>query len=422
MTASTSQAGPTPSALRRQLAALVAVVAVADFAFGAVNVVHMTSAGLAPSTIGLVLAVAGIASTVVEAPSGALGDLFGQRRMLVVGLVLWGSGQLLFSAASSAWTIAIALVLWAAGIACYSGMPYAMVINGLRAAGRDDLIASTVRRTHVTRWIASAAGALAVFLLVGAADTGMVIAVASVLLLLLAGWVRLTWAESPRRAGRVRDTLLEGARAAVVGELRVIAVVTAISSAGFAVVVLSWQPLAVEAGLPVPSLGAVLVVFTVASAGGAALARFGERRHRAAVTVGTLTLAAVLCTAGWGAAAVVVALVVGQTALGFVLTVVGMWSHATFPDHLRSTMVSIMGVVGGLSMALTDAVFGVLWSATSITTATGISGVALLALLAAVSPLLLARPVTTPAGALDPTAQTSPSTSDAPARAGGAQP
>lgn len=144
--------------LRRRLAALIAVVAMADFAFGAVNIVHMTNAGLAPSSIGAVLAIAGIVSTIVEAPSGALGDMYGQRRILVIGLFLWGSGQMLFGLTSSPWPIGVALVLWAVGMACYSGAPFALVINELRAEGHEDFVGWTVRQVQVVRWCASAVG------------------------------------------------------------------------------------------------------------------------------------------------------------------------------------------------------------------------------------------------------------------------
>lgn len=393
MTVGTATQRPVPAALRRRLAALVAVVAVADFAFGAVNIIHMTQAGLTPATIGMVLAVAGIVSTAVEAPSGAVGDLFGHRRMLVTGLVLWGSGQLLFGLTSSTWPIALGLVLWAVGMACYSGAPYALVVNALRSEGREDLVGTTVRQTQVTRWVASAVGALAVFLFVGTVDAGVVVAAAGALLVLLAGWVRLTWDESPRGGrGRVVDTMRDGLRLCVLEEYRAVAVFTALGGAAFAVVVLAWQPLAVEAGVPVPALGAVLIVFTVATAIGAATSRVGEGRYRGGLTVAVALVATCLCLAWWGPLPALLAFLVAELVLGFMMAMTGMWSHEVFPDHLRNTMLSLMGVVGGVTMAAVDLTFGVLWSAVGITTATGIAGLVLLVLTGTAGALLLRAP------------------------------
>src|SRR5262249_28705540 len=111
---------------QRRLWTLSALAALADFLFGATYVYVMLSAGLSGGTIGTLLAVSVVVSTLLDAPRGAWGDRFGQRRVIVGGLVVWGVGMGLFSLATRPLGYAPALVLWSAGMVVYASAPMAL--------------------------------------------------------------------------------------------------------------------------------------------------------------------------------------------------------------------------------------------------------------------------------------------------------
>jgi MFS family permease len=350
--------------LIRRLCVLVALVSFADFIFGATIVVHMLNGGLTGATVGIALAVSGVMANVVETPSGAWGDKHGQRRILVAGLVLWGLGLVAFGFAQSMLMFTLALVLWGIGQSCYSGAPASLVLNRLREEIGDEGIAAVMRRVHVVRWTASSVAAAAVFLTAEHLAVDTVIITAGALLLPVALWVRLRWPE--HRADTEDSTarlLGRGLRLAVTGEIRVQMIHAALIGLLLTVLILTWQPLAMEAmGLRSETLGLVLLVFTVASAVGAWATRFTRRfPARRAIPVGLALACAVMLAVGTGAAATGAALILAEALTGLLMCLNSIRAQQLFPDRLRTTMTSIMSAVIGLTMAFGDFAAGLLW-------------------------------------------------------------
>ncbi len=346
--------------LRLRLIGLMSVVAFADFVFGAAYVGLLLDLGFTATGIGTVLMVSGIINTVSEAPSGALGDRFGQRKLLVLGLLLWGTALVVFGASHAPALIVASLLLWGLGMACYAGAPYALVVNELKRAGADKRMGSVLRSAQVVRWLASAAGALSVFL-VGDLATPWVIAACGLLLLLSALVVRLTWPESPASAHGVRTILTAGLASFPHSRpLQTVTVYSVLVSMVFGVTVLAWQPLLLAEGWRLNALGLALFVFTLASAAGSYLARFTEVRPRAGVVLLAAGCAVCLALAGTGVWPLV-SLAVAQLLLGTALSTMAVWSHEVFDDGLRNTQGSLVAVAGGLAMAIVDWAFGLTW-------------------------------------------------------------
>ncbi|MGY4644241.1 MFS transporter [Cellulomonas sp. URHB0016] len=362
--------------LVRQFWWLVGLVSVADFVFGAVFVFHMRDRGLPAATIGGLLAAAGLAATLVEAPSGAWGDRFGQRQLIVWGLVLWGTGLLVFAFATTQAAFATGLLVWTTGIALHSGAAVSLLVNTLNASGEQQRAESAVRASQVVRWVASAAGAAFVAVSGAWLDPQHLIAAAGVLLLPTALWVRLSWPDA-RDAGAqpVWRSLRRGVALAVRGESLLVLLLVVLSSASVGIVILTWQPVALGVlHLAPSSLGIALFALTAASALGAFATRW-TRHLRPPVLAAGLVVALdgllLLTTVGpFGAA---VGFVGAEVVIGAVLAVIAVWSQQIFPDALRTTMTSVMGTAMGATVAATNAVVGRLWEATGIVTAVAVA-------------------------------------------------
>lgn len=367
----------TPHEAKIRLALLVAVVSMADFVFGAIGVAHMLAAGLSPAAVGGLLGVVRLLSLAVEAPSGAVGDRFGQRGVLLTGLVVWGAGLVVFALADGPATFFVAVLLWACGMACYSGAPSALVIDQLTTSGQERAMGGVIRVAQVTGWIASGLGG-AVVMATARIPRESVIIGSGVLLVLAAGWVAASWPDSrTRSADPVLATLVRGLRCVRSGSLLRIALLTAVASAATAVLLLSWQPIALDAGASEPSLGLLLLVMTALAALGAMASTWAEAKPAVWVGLATVGLAACLAATAVGGAAALAAVLAAEVAIGLSMAATGVWGQQVFPDDLRNTLGSVMSVVSGLAMGLVDVLFGLSWQAWGLQTALVAWGVGL---------------------------------------------
>lgn len=352
----------------KRLWALGSISFFSDFIFGATFIFIMQEGGVTAELIGIYVASTVIVGQLVEAPSGAWGDRYGQRGLVMFGLLLWGAGLLLFGLAAHPMFYVPALLLWTAGAALYSGAPTSLVVNFLKAADKDDVIPRALRGAQVARWLASAAGAATVALAGAHIPPAATVLVAGCLLISAALWVALTWPQShaDRQLG-VAESLLEGIRATVAGARLVVLWLTMLYSAAISVLIMSWQP--VVAGFPefagneASALGLTMLLFSLAAALGAWLGRRPKGlRAEYAVLASVICLLGFLLLVGGGIPRTAVGYLGAEVLVGMGGTLLAVHSHAVVPDELRNTITSILSTVGGLSMSAADLVFGYLWA------------------------------------------------------------
>ncbi|MEN0102744.1 MAG: MFS transporter [Curtobacterium sp.] len=343
---------------------LTAVVAMADFVFGATFVVFMQSRGLSATAIGTLLSLTAITSVLLEAPSGAWGDRHGHKRLVGAGLALWGAGLVVFSLAPGAAWFGVAIGMWASGLALYSGAAMSLLINTLNAAGREDHGDGAIRGTETIRWGAAAAGALVVAATAWVMSTQASIVLSGLLLLAAAAWVLVRWPDSPARH---RDSVFGSLRAGTAFVLapgcRLLLALSILTSVDLAVVILTWQPIALRVvGLETQLLGMALLVLSLTVAAVAFVSRWVPRRAvPAAVGAAVVLVNACLALASLGPSGAVAAVCGAEFFLGIALTLLAVWSQRRFPDRIRATATSLLGTATGVAIAATNAVMGCLW-------------------------------------------------------------
>ncbi|MGW7050465.1 MFS transporter [Streptomyces sp. NPDC054887] len=363
-TAVSADPGSRRHALVTKVWILSGLVAVADFVFGAVFVTVMGGSGLSAAVIGALLAGTSVTSLVLEAPSGAWGDRYGHKRLVVCGLALWGTGFLLFARSTTPVAFGAAILLWASGLALYSGAAQSLLINTLNAAGEEHRGSGAVRGAETVRWSAAALGACLVAAGAWVVDTRTSIAFAGAVLLCAAGWVAAGWPESPKGGGlTLWRSLTSGYRLVLGPECRPLLFFSVLASVDLGVVILTWQPAALAAGgLTTRWLGLALLVLSVAAAAGAAATRWTSRVDPALLLcVLLLGLNLSLLCVYWGPFGTGIAYLGAEFFVGAALTSLAVWGQQVFPDALRATATSVLGTATGTAIALTHGVMGSLW-------------------------------------------------------------
>ena len=347
----------------RKLLALLAVVGFADFIFGATFVSQMLAAGVGPAVASLAVSIAGLVSVVVEVPSGVLGDKYGHKRLTVSGLLAWGLGLVAFGVSTSTWMFVCSLLLWGIGMSLFSGAPGALVVNELRANGREDVIPRLVARIHIAHWVASAAGACSVFLFGERVSAPGLVVVAGVVLVVLCVWVCLTWVNGVKTSGlRITETFSLAIKYSW-RKARLPLVYGVLLGMLQGILVLSWQPLILEVGSGRAStLGLALFFLSLAAALGSWFAERLVRVGRNLVTFGSLLLlASGLILAAGGGLGAYAGIGIAELGIGLGLAVVSMWQHEVFEDSVRNTQLSLASASGAIGMAAAQAVFGLNW-------------------------------------------------------------
>lgn len=360
---------------------LTGVVGVADFSFGATFVTFMQTKGLSAAVIGALLAITGVTSVVFEAPSGAWGDRFGHKRLVMIGLTAWGVGLTVFALATGAGLFAIAIGMWGAGLALYSGAATSMLINTLNAGDEGHAGAAAIRGTETVRWAAAALGACVVIVSGLAVDMRATYFLSGALLLGAALWVLIRWPESPTRSTtNLRTSLRMGLRFVASTHARPLVIFSVVAAAALAVIILTWQPVVLTiVGLESRWLGVVLLTLSASAAAGAAASVWLVRLSPfAAVSVALGGVAVSLLLLGAGAVGATVAYLGAEFFIGGALTMLAIWAQAIIPDEIRATATSILGTAAGLAIAGTYALFGLLWDTLGLAPAVSLTAAILL--------------------------------------------
>ncbi len=88
--------------------------------------------------IGIIEALTWFTVTLIEIPSGAIADLWGKKRAIVVSYILIGSGNIFMFFADGIWLLAASAVVIAIGLAFLSGAFEALTYDSLKESGRED--------------------------------------------------------------------------------------------------------------------------------------------------------------------------------------------------------------------------------------------------------------------------------------------
>lgn len=99
-----------------------------------------------------------VVSLVIAMPAGAIADRYGRRPALVVGIVLWNAGILLFGLATSLPFFALANAIWAFGAAFMFSSGSAYLYDTLAEAGLESRYPREVSRAALLGFLATAAG------------------------------------------------------------------------------------------------------------------------------------------------------------------------------------------------------------------------------------------------------------------------
>ncbi|MEN8007008.1 MAG: MFS transporter [Candidatus Krumholzibacteriota bacterium] len=101
-------------------------------------ILFFLDAGLSFTLIGVLVAIREFATNLMEIPSGALADLYGRRRVMIVSFLSYLISFGLFATGESFPQFALAMVLYAGGDAFRTGTHKAMIFTWLRRENRLD--------------------------------------------------------------------------------------------------------------------------------------------------------------------------------------------------------------------------------------------------------------------------------------------
>lgn len=137
-----------------------------SFTFGSYTL-FLRSLGLSLFEINLVNCIYMGAGFLLEVPTGALADMFGRKKSVLLGCGIMASGFVLYSRAVGIWSSISAELTIALGSAFISGALSALVFDALKFHGYTDNFRHVSRRVFRAQLLSRVAGPLAASLVVG---------------------------------------------------------------------------------------------------------------------------------------------------------------------------------------------------------------------------------------------------------------
>ncbi|OOC55731.1 MULTISPECIES: MFS transporter [Nocardiopsis] len=338
--------------------------ATADFLFGAVFVTVFMDRGAEPWMLGLMLGSANLVALLVEAPSGALGDRYGHRRLLAVGLAVWGAGFLLMGQADGLAPTLAGMYLWATGFHLHSGTLVALVVNRIGSRDRSARIARTVRIGQVSGRGGAVLGAASVMVAGTWLPADAMMAAGGAVLVVLGALTPVCFPRSPGQPGRPVTRIVRESAVLVASRRFVPLMALSVASvSGLAALVVSWQPMLTAAhGEDVRLNGLVLLVMMAAMTAGSASSRFaGRSRPHMWAPLLAASSGLPLLLAAHGLVPLVAGLTASEFLIGLTVVLSQVWQQLMFSDANRNTMFSMLGMVGNAVRMLTVLSFGWLW-------------------------------------------------------------
>lgn len=366
-----------------RLCVLVAIVGLADFVFGATYVSLLASRGMSTSLMGVAFFTATVVGTIVEIPSGDLGDRAGQRLVGGCGLVVWGASLMVLAGTVGVFGAFAALIMWQVGQALYSGAPISLSVNLIDQSDVEGRSA-VVRCANVAGWLASASGGVAVFCATGTLSTSMLILCSGVLLLAAGAWMLFWWPtwRGASAADRLASasTFVERIRRGWSKQLSSLLVLLLLNAACLSVLLFAWQLLL--GSLPGDHgsyNGAFLFGMALSAALGSWLTRFDIRFRGTSigipVGVAVAGVGLVWSSSSAGPGTLAAAFAVTELACGYGMTSAWSRAHQSFEDRTRSLFSSLLSASSAIAMGVTDLCFGYLADAVGLRHAVTTGGV-----------------------------------------------
>ncbi|AOG28078.1 MFS transporter [Cutibacterium avidum] len=336
-----------------------------DFMFGAVYVIFLRSIPLDGRAIGFVLALATGVSLVVEAPSGAMADRYGHRRILLAGLLSWAVGLIALSFASSALAAGGALLLWTIGMALQSGTVWPILLETVTEEDKQDAIAQYSRQSQSVHWMASFLGAMAVLVLGARCDMRFILRTAAgllVLALVVCLWLPKDVRPSERQP--VMAVLRSSFGWCASRTILPLVIASGLSTVCMTGLVVTWQPRLAAAGVPLEANGAVLGALTIAAAVGSFCTKFVKvSRPQGAFSAmaGISACFLVVALAGGTLWVALAGYVVAEFFLGGMFVELGAWQQEMLPDDIRNGGFSALSTISLVVAVVVNAGMGELW-------------------------------------------------------------
>jgi len=359
-------------------------------------IIFLQDRGLSLGQIGMLEVVALIVGAVMEVPTGVVADTYGRKVSLTIGAFLNGLALLALLTGVLSPVFLIGYILWNVSYTFFSGAGEALLYDSLKLAGRDADYTAITGRNMV---IVQAAGGIAGLLggLIAAWDMRACFVITAVLTFAAAA-VALSMKEPPHaddggnRLG-YRENLRVGMRIAVsLPRVRYIILFGATISL-FSILLVGFllQPYAEEVGLPIWSMGAILLLANGGAMVGAWLAGRAERRlgrTRLLVIVPAAVVGLQLLL--WVAAAPPAVMLFAAISLAIALAqpILSAMLNEAIPSAQRATVISLQSLLFSLVASPLQIALLTIAARTSAAFAIGVAAVLLACLVVPVFLLL----------------------------------
>ena len=94
--------------------------------------------GLSFTMLGLLIGFGGVCVNLLEVPSGALADLYGRRRCMILSFTSYIASFIMYAIVENTWMLFLAMFLFSIGESFRTGTHKAMIFDWLRFQGRLD--------------------------------------------------------------------------------------------------------------------------------------------------------------------------------------------------------------------------------------------------------------------------------------------
>lgn len=178
-------------------------------------ILFLMESGLSFLSIGTLVSIREIATTILEIPTGVMADAFGRRKAMLFGFSAYLVSFVLFYLGTGFWMFAIAMIIFAVGETFRSGTHKAMILEHLRLCGCEHHKVAYYGKTRAASQLGSALAALIAAGLVIWTGSFRIIFLASTIpyvlnLLLLASYPRAL--DGPHISPKSNDPRLIGTR------------------------------------------------------------------------------------------------------------------------------------------------------------------------------------------------------------------